>query len=147
MSETQAFMCKGYFFQRMDQDSRTVQTRDAFLEALQDQLRDYIAILREFGLLEPNKPGEENLGMASSEPGLPGQSRLQLAEFSATRPRRSSAGRRSRMHRCCAASAARAGHSGQRRGDRLTSAQPTPRPQYGRRLAPSACCLRAYAPL
>jgi hypothetical protein len=56
MSETQAFMRKGYFFQRMDQISRTEQRRDAFLEALQDQQRDYIAILREFGLLEPNTP-------------------------------------------------------------------------------------------
>ena len=58
MGETQAFLRKGYFFQRMDQISRTAKTRDTFLAALKDQERDYIAILREFELLEPNKPEE-----------------------------------------------------------------------------------------
>jgi hypothetical protein len=58
MGETPVFMRKGYFFQRMDQLSRNEKQRDEFLIALNDLKRDYVDILREFNLLEPNKPEE-----------------------------------------------------------------------------------------
>jgi hypothetical protein len=55
--ETLAFMRKGYFFQKLEELSRNPSARDAFLEALRsDPARDYVTSLRDFGLLEPNRP-------------------------------------------------------------------------------------------
>src|SRR5919109_5430884 len=56
--ETQAFMRKGHFFQKLEEVSKNPSTRDAFLAALKDTGRDYVTILHDFGLLEPNPPEE-----------------------------------------------------------------------------------------